>query len=359
MVMTINPVRKIDLVAPLAQNATDMHIKDTNAAIRDRSDAVTQLIGNRLRPNDVDSANELSTSRTLTMPGIRISTMATRITTTRTTISERVPSADETIRGHADFSFEELINAYIDCRASKRNSDSALAFEQNLERNLCGLYKELKIKTYYPGRSICFIITRPKPREVWAADFRDRIVHHLLYNRIAPRFYASFISDSCACIPGRGTLYGVKRLESKVRSITENWSKPAYYLKMDIANFFVSIDKCILRNLISKRVTESYWLSLAELILFHDPRDNYELRGHNEKLNLVPSHKRLINQSSDKGLPIGNLSSQFFANIYLDKLDQFIKHKIGAKYYIRYVDDFILLHHSAQWINAAREKIIK
>ncbi|MFN1208950.1 hypothetical protein ACKXGD_18685, partial [Enterococcus lactis] len=80
----------------------------------------------------------------------------------------------------------------------------------NLERNLRSLHDELKRGTYAPGRSLCFVITRPKPREVWAADFRDRIVHHLLHNRIAPRFYASFIVDSCACIPGRGTLYGAK-----------------------------------------------------------------------------------------------------------------------------------------------------
>src|SRR3954470_15407334 len=95
--------------------------------------------------------------------------------------------------------------------------------------------------TWKPGRSIFFVVTFPKAREVWAADFRDRVVHHLLYNRIGPRFERAFIADSCACIKGRGTLYAVQRLESKIRSITENWKRPAHYLKCDLANFFVAI----------------------------------------------------------------------------------------------------------------------
>ncbi len=249
------------------------------------------------------------------------------------------------------------MQAYLDCRQAKRNTASALAFEQDLERNLCALHAELTAGTYQPGRSICFVITRPKPREVWAADFRDRIVHHLLYNRIAPRFYASFIADSCACIPGRGTLYAAQRLESKVRSITQNWSRPAHYLKMDLANFFVSIDKHILRELLAKRITEPWWMRLADTLLFHDPRQDFEYHGKPALLDKVPPHKRLTNQPVHLGLPIGNLSSQFFANVYLDVLDQHIKHRIGARHYIRYVDDFILLHESPQWLNDARKEI--
>ncbi len=190
-----------------------------------------------------------------------------------------------------------------------------------------------------------------------SADFRDRIVHHLLYNRISPRFYASFIADSCACIPGRGTLYAAQRLEAKIRSATQNWSKPVWYLKLDLANFFVSIDKNILRSLIAKRVTEPYWLWLADTVLFHDPRQDYELRGKPHMLALVPAHKRLTNQPEHLGLPIGNLSSQFFANIYLDTLDQFCKHHLQTKHYIRYVDDFLILHDSPQWLNAAKWEI--
>lgn len=117
----------------------------------------------------------------------------------------------------ADFSFTELVQAYFDCRTNKRASRTALEFEINLERNLAQLDRELRQGTYTPGPSICFVVTHPKPREVWAAQFRDRIVHHLLYNKIGPRFEARFIADSCACIKGRGTLYAAKRLDAKVQ----------------------------------------------------------------------------------------------------------------------------------------------
>ncbi len=349
--------RILNLVVPLAHEATAMRITETAGSSQNVSGAVTPLIGSSLRQGDVDSTTRRSTRPTLIMPGIRISTTATRTTTTRITSSAPAPSADQAERHHADFSFTELVRAYIDCRKTKRNSASALAFEQDMERNLFDLYGELQDGTYQPGRSICFVITRPKPREVWAAEFRDRIVHHLLYNRISPRFYASFIADSCACIPGRGTLYAAQRLESKIRSITQNWSRPAYYLKLDLANFFVSIDKRIVRDLIAARVTEPWWMGLAETILFHDPRQNFELRGKPALLDLVPPHKRLDCQPAHLGLPIGNLSSQFFANIYLDTMDQFAKHKLRARHYIRYVDDFVLLHESPQWLNAAHTEI--
>ncbi len=256
-----------------------------------------------------------------------------------------------------DFSFEELVQAYYDCRKNKRNTQSALDFETHLERNLNQLDRNLRNGTYRPGRSFCFVITRPKPREVWAAEFRDRIVHHLMYNRIAPRFHARFIADSCACIPGRGTLYGAKRLESKIRSITQNWSRPAHYLKMDLANFFVSIDKRVVLGLLAQQITETWWLWLTEMVLMHDPRQNVDVRAAMHELALVPSHKRLFSQPPEFGLPIGNLSSQFFANVLLDALDQFVKHQVRAKHYTRYVDDFILLHESPQWLNRAHDDI--
>lgn len=349
-----------NLVAPLAFNATAKRIRDITGRLTTgrRSRAVFSLIGGSLRWSDVDSAIQRSTSLTATTRTTRTSTTATRTTGTRTTSSWRVPSADENhSAAHADFSFNELVQAYFDCRQRKRNTASALRFEQNLEENLRHLYEDLKEGTYRPGRSICFVIGGRKPREVWAADFRDRIVHHLLYNRVAPRFYASFIPDSCACIPGRGTLYAAQRLESKVRSITQNWSQPAYYLKADLANFFVSIDKRILRDLLAKRIIEPWWMALAETVLFHDPRENVEVRGDARRLALMPPHKSLFRQPAHLGLPIGNLSSQFFANVYLDVLDQFAKHRIGARYYIRYVDDFVILHESAYWLNDARHQI--
>ncbi|MBG8559193.1 MULTISPECIES: RNA-directed DNA polymerase [Pseudomonas] len=272
--------------------------------------------------------------------------MAIRTTTTRTTSSVSAPSADST-----PYPFSELVQAYYDCRRSKRNSNSALAFEVNLERNLTELHRDLVTGQYRPGRSICFVVTRPKAREVWAADFRDRIVHHLLYNRIGPGIERSFIVDSCACIPGRGTLYAGKRLEAKIRSQTQNWSRPGFYLKCDLANFFVAIDKRVLGRQLVARVTDPWWQQLTLQVLMHDPRENYDVRSPAHLFNRVPQHKRLTAQPAHLGLPIGNLSSQFFANVYLDALDQFCKHELAAKHYIRYVDDFVLLHDSAQQLN--------
>jgi len=269
--------------------------------------------------------------------------MATRTTRTRTTPVALAPSAD----GSDAVSFQELVAAYFDCRRTKRNSKNALEFEQHLERNLARLYGELIDGSYRPGRSICFVVTRPKPREVWAADFRDRVVHHLLYNRIAARFENAFIADSCACIRGRGTLYAAQRLESNVRSITQNWSRPAYYLKLDLANFFVSIDKGILLGLLAAKVSEPWLMALTELVLMHDPRSDFEFRGDPAMIERVPPHKRLMGQPVHLGLPIGNLSSQFFANVYLDVLDQYVKHRLRCRHYVRYVDDFVLLHESS------------
>jgi retron-type reverse transcriptase len=357
-VKAIMTVRSFNLVVPLAHKATAMRTTETARRRPGRSGAVSPLIGcTSLRRDDVDSTNKRSTLPTTTMPGTRTSTTATRTTTTSRLACVPAPSADYPGRHHADFSFAEMVQAYLDCRQTKRSSASALAFEQDQERNLARLHDELVDGSYRPGRSICFVITRPKPREVWAAEFRDRIVHHLLYNRIARRFYASFISDTCACIPGRGTLYAARRLESKIRSASQNWSRPLWYLKCDLANFFVAIDKHVLWQQIAARVTEPWWLWLAGVILFHDPRQDYELRGDPQLLERVPQHKRLASQPSHLGLPIGNLSSQFFANIHLDALDQHVKHRVGARHYVRYVDDFILLHESPQWLNGALASI--
>lgn len=274
--------------------------------------------------------------------------MATRTTRTRTTPVALAPSAD----GSDAVSFQELVAAYFDCRRTKRNSNAALSFEIDLERNLRHLHDELADGSYRPGRSLCFVITRPKPREVWAAEFRDRVVHHLLYNHIGPRFERSFIADSCACIKGRGTLYAAQRIEAKIRSITQNWTRPAYYLKCDLANFFVSIDKRILLELLVKKIQEPFWRWLTELVLMHDPRTDFVYQGDWSMMDLVPQHKRLLSQPACFGLPIGNLSSQFFANVFLDVLDQYAKHRLCARHYIRYVDDFIFLHESADWLNA-------
>ena len=346
-----------DLVVPLPHEGTEMRGKDTAGSVRDGSSAVSLVIGRGLRQGDVDSTNGRGWPPSRPGRGTRTSTTATRTTTTRTTTTGPAPSADGNDEAHAGLSFEALVEAYFDCRRTKRNTASALAFEADLERNLVGLFDELAAGVYRPGPSICFVVTHPKPREVWAAQFRDRVVHHLLYNRIGARFERAFIADSCACIRGRGTLYAARRLEAKVRSVTRNWSRPAFYLKADVANFFVAIDKRVLATQLEARVPEAWWRDLALQILFHDPRPDVILRATAREMALVPAHKRLLEQPAHRGLPIGNLTSQFFANVYLDRLDQFAKHVLRCRHYVRYVDDFVVLHEDRAWLAAAHDEI--
>lgn len=326
-----------------------MPVRDT-ASFLAWSRAVSPLVGVSLRQGDVDSATGRSTRPTTR--GTRTSVPGTRTTGTRTTATGPSSSAESHQPAHAAFSFAELYQAYYDCRKRKRFTDSALRFEINLEHNLWALQEELLSGAYWPGCSICFGISHPKFREVYAADFRDRIVHHLFYNRIAPRFERAFSVDSCACIKGRGTLYAVERLERHVRSITQNWTRGAFYLKCDLSNFFNRIDKRILWSRLQAKISEPWWLDLAGRLLWHDPRQDFEVRGDAWVLDKVPAHKRLINQPDGFGLPIGNLPSQFLANVILDDLDQHIKHYVKARYYTRYVDDFVILGRSPQWLNS-------
>lgn len=241
-----------------------------------------------------------------------------------------------------DLTVPEIFEAYYDCRKTKRNTANALLFEENLEQNLLELYEDLVNQTYYPGKSICFVVHSPKVREVWAADFRDRVVHHAFYNRYAEGIIKSFIGDSYACIPGRGTHAAVTKIDRNVRSITQNHTQEGYVLKMDIANYFASIDRDILDEQLSRHITDPWWVWLYKTILHHDPTQNVFVRSSQALMKRVPAHKSLFN-SNGKGLPIGNLSSQLFGNVYLNDLDQYAKHELKIKHYVRYVDDILVV----------------
>lgn len=239
------------------------------------------------------------------------------------------------------FSFEEVIQAYFDCREHKRYTRYALEFESDLERNLFQLHEDLINNVYKIGRSICFVVTEPKPREVWAAAFRDRVVHHIIYNRYSGIFFKQFIFDSYASIPNKGTLAAAERAHYFMRSCSNNYQKPTFYLKADIKNFFTSIDRDILDEIISRKIQNDD-IHLIRQIIHHDPKSNCWIKNPNWKLDLVPNHKSLL-KNGETGLPIGNLSSQLFANIYMNELDQYCKHVLKIKYYIRYVDDILLI----------------
>lgn len=142
-----------------------------------------------------------------------------------------------------------------------------------------------------------------------------------------------------------------------MRSVTNNWSRRAFYLKADVANFFVAIDKRVLAGHLEAGIPETWWRDLALQILFYDPRPDVILRASPAEMALVAPHKRLLDQPTDRGLPIGNLSSQFFANVYLNRLDQFAKHVLRCRHYIRYVDDFVILHEDRAWLAAVHDEI--
>ena len=246
----------------------------------------------------------------------------------------------------ADFglSIEAVFNAYFDCRRTKRNSINQLRFEIDLEKNLVALHRDLCDGTYKIGRSVAFVITHPKIREVWAAEFRDRVVHHVIYNAISDRYHRRFIRDNYACIPGRGTHDGLRRISGFARSITQNWTQRAYFLKADVANFFNSIDHTILIDLAERHVPEEWLRTLIRQVVLHDPRSDFSMRSPAALFGKVPRHKSFLHAPAGKGLPIGNLTSQFFAGLYMDELDQYVKHVLKVRYYGRYVDDMVLLH---------------
>ena len=284
--------------------------------------------------------------------------------------------------GTGCFSPEALWRAYLDCRRRKRGTKSALLFAQNAGENLLRLSDELTGGTYRPLRSVCFITTYPKPREIFAAEFRDRIVHHLLVREIEPYWEKVFIHDSFACRKGKGTHAAVERLSHFIQQITRGRRKRAYYLQLDVKNFFMSIDRRILFRQLERGLEKQFriprnrlplglpqykeylaWRELAEQSVFHDPVAGSERRSPDEKWSLVPPEKSLFNCPVSKGLPIGNLTSQFFANVYLNALDRFVKHTLKARFYIRYVDDLVLLHEDREtlrrWLGEIREFLKK
>lgn len=265
------------------------------------------------------------------------------------------------------FSFQKLYQAYLDCRRHKRKTINALKFEWNLERNLFHLQKELEEKRYKPGRSICFVVSDPSPREIFAASFRDRVVHHLLIKEIGGIGEKSFIFDTFSCRKNKGTHLAIRRLKSSIRKATENYKKKIFYAQLDIAGFFMAIDQNILYSLVKKMIwkqNKSYqWkkeiLWLAEIIIFYKPTKNYIIKGDLSLFKLIPPRKSLFCSAANQGLPIGNYSSQFFANLYLNELDQSVKRKLGGKYYFRYVDDMVVLSQSKEKLKQLRDELNK
>lgn len=253
---------------------------------------------------------------------------------------------------------EEVFQAYYSCRKNKRNTKEQLKFEINLHENLIELFEQICDRSYQPLPSRVFVVTHPKPREVWAAQFVDRVVHHIVYNRISPWYQQRFIFDSYACIPGKGIHAAVKRLQKFSRQQTQNHQIDGYYAKIDLANFFQSINLDILWSIFRRDGVVGFDSDIEFLLrksLFEQSRSDAILLSGPELYSLVPPHKSLFAQPDNFGLPIGDLISQLCANIYNNEVDQFAKHVLKIKRYIRYVDDFILLGESysqlREWID--------
>lgn len=252
------------------------------------------------------------------------------------------------------FSYSNIYRNYLKCRRNKRNSLNALRFEINAEENIIKIERNLKNKTYYPSRCILFTAQKPKVREIFASDFSDRVIHHVLIGELTKIWEPQFIHDSYACREGKGTHKAVTRLQSFLRKDTENGNVKTFYLQLDIKDFFISINKEILFNLIKNKITDKDTLWLAKTTIFWDCTKDYVKKG---SLANIPENKSLFGKNNERGLPIGNLTSQFFANIYLDQLDQYVKHTLKAKHYLRYVDDFIILSHCPEELLALKSNI--
>lgn len=252
----------------------------------------------------------------------------------------------------------DLYAAYYDCRKSKRQTINALKFEIDYEANLIKLWRELTIGTYSPERSVTFIVDKPVKREIFAATFSDRIVHHLIINQLNPLFEKWFIYDSYACRDNKGALLGIQRINCFIRKCSQNYTQNCYALKLDIQAFFMHINKDILWGNLQKFIVIRYsghdkelLLELCYKVIFNNPTRNVIIKGRKSDWQGLPKDKSLFYSSPHCGLPIGNLTSQVFANFYMTKLDHFIKHNLGIRYYGRYVDDMVLIHQSEAYLS--------
>lgn len=262
--------------------------------------------------------------------------------------------------------YEELLRAYLDCRKRKRRTINSCRFEMNETKFLYELWLELNSKTYEIGRSIAFTVRRPVIREVFAADFRDRIVHHLLINRIIKYFEEDFIDDSYSCRVGKGTEYAIQRCKFHIEQCSEGYKKETYIYKGDLKSFFMTIDKEKLYDHLCQFLRDKCEMSdidyeyncwLIKLIIFNEPQKNCILKQNKSCWKNLPKNKSLFYCDKNHGLPIGNLTSQLFANFYLSEFDKWVVNELGFPHYGRYVDDFYIVDNDREKILNALPKI--
>lgn len=233
------------------------------------------------------------------------------------------------------YDFESLYLAYRRARRGKRDRGSVRQFEQDLEGNLIQLQNEIIWEEYKTGRYHTFPVFEPKRREVASLPFRDRVLQHSLVSATEPIWERRFIDHSYACRPGRGMHRGADAVQAMMQKVRREHGH-VYALKADIARYFANIDHGVLYRLLARHIACPKTLNLCEEII----------ASASEKGDLSP-----------RGIPIGNLTSQLWANVYLHELDLFAKHQLKAIHYARYMDDFVVLHHDKAWLHYARQEI--
>lgn len=219
-------------------------------------------------------------------------------------------------------SLENLLEAWKEFVRGKRSRKDVQEFERNLMANIIALHRELVAKTYVHSAYQHFKISDPKPRDIHKASVRDRLLHHALHRKLSPFFAKTFISDSNSCQDGKGTHRALCRFRKFIGIVSENNVRMVWVLKCDIKKFFANIDHKILIGIMNSYIPDKDIIRLLSVIIG-------SFRSNAEGV----------------GLPLGNLTSQLLVNIYMNEFDQFVKHKIKAKYYIRYADDFVIMHH--------------
>ena len=259
-----------------------------------------------------------------------------------------------------NYNFEErlrqvLYTSYKNARKNgKRKTRDEHNFEANQFDNLAILRQDLLTRTYKPSRSTAHIIYNPVIREIFAATFRDRIVHHLIFSTVYDWWDRRFIYDSYSCRIGKGTLFGVMRLDHHIRAVSQNYTKRAWVYKFDIKGYFMSLPrKELLKKALAgldqqfkgKKQSKEYKLMkfLWTQIIMDNPVKGAKKKGRLSDWNKLPKSKSLFGQPKGRGIVIGNLTSQLLSNIYLDGLDKFIMYELGYKHYGRYVDDFYVV----------------
>lgn len=240
-------------------------------------------------------------------------------------------------------SFAHLLAAARASARGKRFRPPVLAFHSELEYELLALKEELEQKTYRPGPYRTFMIREPKPRLISAAPYRDRVIHHALTRVLEPIYERSFIYDSYACRQGKGTHAAMRRCQEFAR-------RHPWVYKADIAKFFPSIDHAVLKGMLRRKIKDVDVLWLADLLIDHS-------NTQEEVYHLFPGDNLFTPSERRRGIPLGNQTSQFLANVYLDPLDHFVKERLRLPGYVRYVDDFVCFADSRDELRHARREI--